>query len=190
VGDDYVKDIYTITGDDVKVSRYGDHPIVASLKANDLALQMIRPRPVLAATPKDSGPQGPKVTELAFSSQQSTLGIETNVPPRAYPLMAAVQQAQDGAAAGGVARIVVVGDSFCFGNYYIQGGANRDFAGFTVNWLVDRPGLLQGIGPRPMSEFRLMLTPRQRLDISWLLLGALPGGVLLLGGIIWMTRRK
>ena len=44
----------------------------------------------------------------------------------------------------------------------IDGGANRDFAGYAVNWLLDRPTLLKGIGPRPVAEFRLMMTRQQQ----------------------------
>ena len=69
-------------------------------------------------------------------------------------------------------------------------GANRDFLGYAVNWLLDRPALLQGIGPRPVAEFRLQMTPAQRRDVRWLLLGALPGVVLLFGGLVWLVRRK
>ena len=31
----------------------------------------------------------------------------------------------------------------------IDAAANRDFAGYAVNWLLDRTVLLEGIGPRP-----------------------------------------
>ena len=35
-----------------------------------------------------------------------------------------------------------------------------------------------------------MMTQTQRREVAWLLLGALPGAILLLGGIIWLVRRK
>ena len=41
-----------------------------------------------------------------------------------------------------------------------------------------------------MTEYRLLLTQTQRRAVSWLLLGALPGAVLLLGGLVWLVRRK
>jgi hypothetical protein len=70
------------------------------------------------------------------------------------------------------------------------GGANRDFLGYAVNWLLDRPSLLQGIGPRPVEAFRLTMTQNQRREVRWLLLGVLPCSVLLLGGLVWLVRRK
>ena len=83
-----------------------------------------------------------------------------------------------------------MGDSVFLGNYYIEGGGNRDFVSYAANWLLDRQQLLQGIGPRPVTEFRLMMTQAQRLQIRWLLLGALPGAVLAFGWLTWFVRRK
>ena len=66
----------------------------------------------------------------------------------------------------------------------------RDFVGYAVNWLLDRPTLLEGIGPRPVTEFRLIMTRTQQRNVRWLLLGALPGSILMLGGLAWLRRRK
>jgi hypothetical protein len=68
--------------------------------------------------------------------------------------------------------------------------ANRDFVGYAANWLLDRTVLLEGIGPRPVTEFRLTMTRAQLEKVRWLLLGALPGGVLILGWLVWLVRRK
>ena len=86
--------------------------------------------------------------------------------------------------------MIVVGDSFFLGNRQIESGANRDFAGYAANWLLDRTVLLEGIGPRPVTEFRLTMTRAQLKNVRWLLLGALPGGVLAFGWLVWLMRRK
>jgi hypothetical protein len=113
-------------------------------------------------------------------------------PPRSYPLMVAVEQkAVPGVAnTRGTTRMIVVGDSFFLGNRQIESGVNRDFAGYAANWLLDRTVLLDGIGPRPVTEFRLMMTHAQQTNVRWLLLGALPGGVLAFGWLVWLVRRK
>jgi hypothetical protein len=49
---------------------------------------------------------------------------------------------------------------------------------------------LEGIGPRPVTEFRLTMTQSQQKTVRWLLLGALPGGVLVFGWLVWLARRK
>jgi hypothetical protein len=92
--------------------------------------------------------------------------------------------------ARGTTRILVVGDSFFLGNRMIDSGANRDFLGYAANWLLDRTTLLKGIGPRPVTEFRLLMTRTQQREVRWLLLGALPGAVLLFGCLVWLVRRK
>ena len=90
----------------------------------------------------------------------------------------------------GNTRIIVVGDSIFLGNTLIESGGNRDFLTAAVNWLCDRPMLVAGIGPRPVTEFRLLISNQQQRQLNWLLLGALPGGVLIIGWFVWLVRRK
>ena len=90
----------------------------------------------------------------------------------------------------GNTRIVVTGDSLFLGNTYIEAGSNRDFLNAAINWLVERPQLVEGVGPRAITEFRLLLTEAQQHQLRWLLLGALPGSVLFLGWLVWLVRRK
>jgi ABC-type uncharacterized transport system involved in gliding motility auxiliary subunit len=92
--------------------------------------------------------------------------------------------------ARGSTRMIVVGDSLFLGNEPIKRFANADFAEYAVNWLLDRPQLTTGIGPSTFTEFRILLTAEQLKTIQWLLLVALPGGVLLFGGLVWLRRQK
>jgi ABC-type uncharacterized transport system involved in gliding motility auxiliary subunit len=191
VAADFVKDLKsTVTGDDVVVRRFSQHPVVNPL--TQLSLQMVRPRPVGRVEWQNPSANAPQVDEIAASSPDSVLEGDPAEPARSYPLMVAVEQKSVAGVANprGNTRIVVVGDSVFLGNYYIQGGANADFAGYAVNWLLDRTTLLKGIGPRPVTEFRLLMTRTQQREVRWLLLGALPGVVLLFGGLVWLARRK
>jgi ABC-2 type transport system permease protein len=191
VGDDVVQDPeHTVSGQDVVVLNFSQHPVVNPLTG--LALELILPRPVSRINWQNPPANAPEVDELAFSSANSVLMNERGLPPRGYPLMVAVEQngVKGVASASGGTRMVVVGDSLFLDNQPIVAGANRDFVSYAVNWLLDRPTLLKGIGPRPVVEFRLLLTREQQRNVRWLLLGALPGGVLLLGGLVWLRRRK
>jgi hypothetical protein len=191
VGLDVVQDPkHTYSGQDVIVYDFSQHPIANPL--TQLALQMILPRPVSRIDWQNPPADAPNVSELAFSGPGSTLMNERGLPPRSYPLMVAVEQneVKGLAATHGSCRMVVTGDSLFLDNQLINDGANRDFIGYAVNWLLDRPALLQGIGPRPVVEFRLIMTRQQQNNVRWLLLGALPGGVLALGGMVWLRRRK
>jgi hypothetical protein len=180
----------TTSGQDVIIYNFSSHPVVNPL--TQLALQLILPRPVSRVDWQNPPADAPKVDELAFSSPQSTLMGNSTAAPRSYPLMAAIEQkAVSGVATTrGTTRMIVVGDSFFLGNRQIESGANRDFVGYAANWLLDRTVLLEGIGPRPVTEFRLTMTRDQKKNICWLLLGALPGGVLAFGCLVWLARRK
>ncbi|MEI8291179.1 MAG: GldG family protein [Verrucomicrobiota bacterium] len=191
VAADFIKDrTHTITGDDLAVRKFSQHPVVNPL--TQLSLQMIRPRPVTKISLPSQPANRPQVEELAFSSESSTLASNPAERPQSYPLIAAAEQKP---VAGvirprGNTRILVAGDSVFLGNYYIEGGGNRDFVSYAANWLLDRPQLLEGIGPRPVTEFRLLLSRQQQQQLRWLLLGALPGGVLFFGWLVWLVRRK
>jgi hypothetical protein len=54
--------------------------------------------------------------------------------------------------------------------------------------LLDRQQSM-AIGPRAISEYRLNLTAPQLRLLNGVLLGALPGGVLILGFMVWARRR-
>ena len=178
------------SGEDVIIYNFSSHPVVNPLTGQ--ALELILPRPVGVADSQNQAADAPEVDALVYSSPQSTLVGDPAAPARAYPLMVAVEQkgVPGVASTRGNTRMVVVGDSFFLNNKYIGNIANRDFAGYAVNWLLDRTTLLKGIGPRPVTEYRLLLTQAQQTNVRWLLLGALPGAVLLFGGIVWFARRK
>jgi hypothetical protein len=188
---DIVHDVdNTVTGQDIAVRKFGDHPVVNSLA--QMTLQMVLPRPVEKIVYANPPANAPTVTELALTSPTATLLANPGAPPQRYPLIAAVEQKASAGAATprGTTRIIVAGDSYFLGNHYIEGGANRDFLNNAANWLLDRPQLVSGIGPRPVTEFRLLLTRQEKQHLRWLLIGALPGGVLLFGCLVWLVRRK
>ena len=187
---DVVKDPNTMTGQDIKVRTFSQHPVVNPL--TQLTLQMFLPRPIERVEWPNPPANAPQVEELAFSSEKATLTGDSAEPPRSYPLIAAVEQKPVAGVANprGNTRLLVAGDSIFLGNYCIEGGGNRDFVGYAVNWLLDRTTLLKGIGPRPVKEFRLLMTRTQQREVRWLLLGALPGAVLLFGCLVWLVRRK
>ena len=190
VGFDWIQDPKkTISGKDLVVSSFSQHPVVNPLIGS--GLYFILPRPIEAVKWKNPPPNAPQVDELAFTSPDSILASEPGDPPHAYSLMAAVEQKPMAGVANarGTTRILVVGDSFAFGNTSIKSLDNSDFVGYAANWLLERTTLLK-IGPRPITEYRLLMTQTQQREVRWLLLGALPGAVLLLGCLVWLVRRK
>jgi hypothetical protein len=90
----------------------------------------------------------------------------------------------------GSTRIVVVGDSVFLSNTGIRNAPNRDFAGYVLNWLLERTQLLEGLGPRRIVEYQIVMSQSQLQRVEWILLGGIPGAVLLLGGLVWVSRRR
>jgi hypothetical protein len=90
----------------------------------------------------------------------------------------------------GSTRMVVVGESVFLTNTGIRSAANRDFAGYALNWLLERTQLLEGLGPRSIVEYRIVMSQSQLQRVQWILLAAIPGGALLLGSLVWLRRRR
>jgi ABC-type uncharacterized transport system involved in gliding motility auxiliary subunit len=188
---DYVKDPQSSGSDQyVYVRNFNDKTFVAPLR--QLALEMVLPRPIMSMGTPAQGANAPVAEVLVASSDVSTLGFAPASGAQQYPLIVSVEQKPVAGVTNprGNTRIVVSGDSFFLDNQLIETGANRDFLNYAVNWLCDREEMLQGVGPRPVTEFRLTLSHKQHQQLRWLLLGALPGGVLVFGWLVWLIRRK
>jgi len=187
----YVKDPQNSIGDQVVVVR-AFNPKTFVNPLTQLALEMVLPRPITKVDWANPPANAPEVDELVLSSEVSTLASDPAATPRSYPLIAAVDQKPVAGLATplGTTRIVVAGDSLFLDNQIIEAAANRDFLNYAVNWLLDRQELLAGISPQPVTEFHLTLTQKKSQQLDWLLLGALPGGVLFLGWLVWLVRRK
>jgi len=191
VMDDTAQDAdHTITTHDVVVSTFNKHPVVDSL--SQLQLQLYSPRPIVVLRKSDQVANAPQADELFATSAAGTLLESHNEPPHNYPLACAIEQKPVAGVTNprGNTRIIVVGDDIFLGNYYIDSCGNRDFLNSAINWLCDRPLLVAGIEPRPVTDFHLQLTRQQQRELTWLILGALPGGVLFLGWLVWLVRRK
>jgi hypothetical protein len=175
-------------GQDIVVNDFNPkHSLVNPLL--DSSIHMIRPRAVQKLKSLPQTADAPKVEELAFSGPNATSGAS---PPQRYSLLAAVEK---GAIKGviterGSTRILVAGDSLFLTNTQIRSAANRDFAEYALNWLLERTQLLGGVGPRSIVEYRIVMSQTQLQRVEWILLGAIPGGVLLLGGLVWLRRRR
>jgi|ERR1051326_158823 hypothetical protein len=176
-------------GQDMYVTEFNQkNPIVNPLL--DSYLYLIQPR---AVGKKNSIPQtadAPHVEELAFTGPKTI--TRTSLTPQRYPLMVSVEK---GAIKGviterGSTRIVVAGDSVFLTNTGIRTAPNRDFAGYALNWLLERTQLLEGLGPRRIVEYQIVMSQSQLQRVEWILLGGIPGAVLLLGGLVWLTRRR
>lgn len=178
-------------------TNFTDHPTVSPLV--DVGLVLVLPLPVgrRPVIKPDAG--APAVKEIIFSSTNGVtsefhtgqLSPRQTDPHGAIPMAVAVEKGgiQGVRADRGATRLVVVGESMFLDNQLIETVANRDFAALAADWLLDRTQLLGGIGPRPIKEYRILMTKTQLRQVRWILLGGFPGGVLLLGLVVWWIRR-
>jgi ABC-2 type transport system permease protein len=173
----------------------GAHPITKPLFRS--SIEMIMPRSV-SARPGGVRADAPRATELISTGERGMAvhpeGNQTGSVERvgAIPIAVAVEKGgiQGVASDRGATRIVVLGSSMTFGNAVIQAGANADLANLAVNWLLSRDVRLTDIPPRAITEYRINVTKKQMATLRWIFLAAAPGGALLLGGIVWIRRRK
>ncbi len=157
------------------------------------SMEMVLPRPIeRIKAPSATSADEVQMTELAFSGTNSILADNPTGTPHPYPLMAAVEKsaAKGVATERGTTRMLIAGDSIFLNNQIIDVAANQDFADSAINWLLNRTELLAGIGSRPVREYRLLMSSKQVAEVKGILLGAIPGGILLFGGLVWLRRRK
>ncbi len=175
-----------------------EHPITKPLAAETLQVLLISPRAIGKAVDAPKSADAPKIDWLARTSKNAVAQYpsETSISREqkaSFPLMVAVEQGgiKGVNADRGTTRIVVIGDSLCFDNQLLDLAANHYFASSVINWLTARPTiLLENLGPRPVKQFQIMITPSQMKTVQWTLLAGFPAAVLMLGGLVWLRRRS
>ncbi|MEO5802743.1 MAG: Gldg family protein [Verrucomicrobiota bacterium] len=195
---------FSLDGNDLIPAQVnGTHPILKSIVAEGMRIYLISPRTVFfKPSTNTQTADAPHVEKLAATSTNAAglyKILNANGTPEAreqrgsFPVIVSVEHGsiKNVSTERGVTRILVLGDSQCFNNQNIDTEANHYFANAAINWLVDRPQmLLAGIGPRPIKEYKLMLTTDQSKKLRWILLAGMPGSVLLFGGLVWLRRRS
>jgi hypothetical protein len=174
---------------DLVVSAFSHHPIVNPLLG--YGLDLLPPRAIGKLSASAQAADAPRVEAIAASGEGSYLASDPT-HKQSFPLAVAVEKGaiQGKVTEHGTTRMVVIGDSIFLGNHQLDLLGNRDFAGFAVNWLLDRTELLGGPGARPITEYRLVMTNSQLQQAEWVLLAGMPGAVLALGGLVWLRRRR
>lgn len=196
VGDDIVMDpMQTLSGRELYLTSYADHPITRSLEG--LATVFYLPRSI---RPLDMGigSDKPAITELAFSSasgwaefspEDATPRFDPHVDvPGPVPVAVAIERGP----VPGVhiqilpTRLVVVGDSMFASNGGLM-GANADFFLHAVNWLLERDELL-AVAPARLDQLRLVATRHQLRRLFAVVVLGLPGLVAALGLVLAWRR--
>jgi hypothetical protein len=173
-------------GSDIVPSIYTRHSMINPLVGMNLGL--IQPRPLRAV--EDKRADAPKVEEVALTSDNAFVEGDPSHKPHRFGLIVTVEKGAIEGVTGGTTRIVVVGDSNFLSDAAIDAGVNADFVDCAVNWLLDRPELLKGVGAKNVTTYVLKMTNSEMQVAQVVLLGAMPGSVLALGLLVWFSRRK
>jgi hypothetical protein len=190
----------SVGGFAIAANAFGSHPVTSPLTRAGAKVVFQAPRVVVPIPANRLPADAPKTTALIMTGPEGRTFSDFDGREFSYvegkdrqgeiPMAVASEKGGvSGLSAGrGTARLIVVGDAAMWANAPLENYANRDFAALCVNWLLDRQQSM-AIGPRAISEYRLNLTASQLRLLNGVLLGALPGGVLILGFMVWARRR-
>jgi hypothetical protein len=188
------------SGKDVVLANFSGHALIKPFIKSQI--QLFLPRSIGRLSTIAAGADTPQVDVLAETSAAGRIVKDIRAGGAINPtpgdpigpvsLMVAVEKGgiRNVSTDRGTTRLVVIGDSYLFGNETIERGANHQFASHSVNWLLAQSELLADLAPRPIREFKLTMTVSQMSAAQWLLLAAFPGTVLALGGLVWLKRRR
>lgn len=189
----------TLTGRDLFLTEYGRHPITRGL--GHLSAVLFWPRSVepLEKEGEAGADDRPVVVSLAACSESGWAETDHDQNPMRYdperdrpgPVSVAVAVEKGPPPSIDVqirpTRLVIIGDSDFVANGMMT-GANSDLFMGALNWLLEREDLL-AIAAKPLEQARLIMTDDQLRGLFWLLVGALPGSLALLGALVWWRRR-
>jgi hypothetical protein len=196
----------TLTGRELVVAAYGEHPITRGLRGVTTVFYM--PRSVEPAEPSSDAstrPQAdrPRVTVLAANTKEgwAESDLDQN-PPRLdagvdRPGPNAVAVAVEKGAVSGIeaqirpTRMVAIGDSYFVSNAALGSGVggSRDLVLNALNWLVEREALMS-IGPKVPDAIRLEMSQRQLRMTYLVVVGAVPLVIVIVGVSVWIRRRR
>jgi hypothetical protein len=187
------------------VAGYGQHAITRAFK--NVTTMFYMPRPVYPVKPADLGnghqdEDRARVTVLAATGEEGWEERDLSQDPPRYdaetdrrgPVSVAVA-VEKGPVGVDVkiqsTRLVVIGDSYFVSNAALGSGVGGNTSLFlsALNWLVERESLLT-VAPRPPLELRLDMNQAQWTQAFLLMVGAVPGGIALLGFFVWLKRRR
>lgn len=192
----------TLTGrGDLYLAEFFPHPITTPLK--NITAVMYLPTsliPVPAGHNQSESADRPHVSVLAASSEagwaetdldsmQASFNPDEDV---AGPIPVAVAIEKGPVPGIDVSirptRIVVFGDADFVSNKGLISG-NADLFMSALNWLLDRQELM-AIAPKAVETTRLMITGSELNIITGLVILGLPALIALIGGLVWLRRRK
>ncbi len=193
----------TMTGRELLVTDYGDHPIVSRLAAARITTIFNSPRSVqplgAAGGPLPQAADKPRLTVLASCSEEGWAEMSPHQDPPQFdagvdqPGPVAVAMAVEKGATTSMAvemrpsRLVVLGDSSFVANGALQAGYSADLFLSAMDWLLERS---EGIfsAPKTPGRIQILMSRRQFRLVNGLIVIVLPGLVVAAG--LWVGWRR
>ena len=184
----------------VLIRNFGEHQITESLIENKTYLISGWLRPVYPVAPEPADERLsfiPLIATSADSWSESSYdlpGAPTYDPGTDFkgPVPVGVAAERKASSQLGIrvpgGRLVVFGSADLFSNQNIPSLGNYSLFFNTLNWMLDRDRML-AIPPRPVDTYQLAISQEQ-LDRIALLFLAVPGGLTLIGFVIYWIRRS
>lgn len=194
----------TLTGQELLVNRYGEHPITANMKNITTIFNLprsVEPLAVSNAATLAQTADKPRITVLASSTENGWAEMSANQNPPKFdpavdrqgpiPVALAVEKGPLRGMDVGIksTRIVIAGDSTMVSNGALLAGYPADFLINALNWLLERNASL-AIVPREPQVFQVLMNRRQLRLVYLVVVGLLPAAAGLVGLLVWLKRRR
>jgi ABC-type uncharacterized transport system involved in gliding motility auxiliary subunit len=195
----------TLTGRELLIASYGNHPITDRLASANIVTIFNGPRSVqpLAATnaPPAQSVDKPRLTALALSSQEGWAEMSPNQNPprldagvdRPGPISVAVAVEKGPPRGMDVeikpSRMVVAGDASFISNGALLAGYNTEFFMNAMNWLLERTDSLP-IPAKMPGRIHIVMNRQQFQMTFGVIVVAIPAFIAAVGLLVWLRRRR
>ncbi len=190
----------TVSGFDVLIPDYPDHPVTEHLDRMTSLFYWPRALPMLSSGDRDlDASDKPQARALVLSSDRAWAERDLDRQPYTFdkdidlqgplPLAVTIERGTGGPEALSLSlpRMAVFGDVDFISNNGLS-GANADLFLNTLNWVLDRDQLLD-IAARPFSSVRLMIDQQGMWRLFWIVVVGIPAVAALTGMGVWWRRR-
>jgi len=190
----------TLSGYDLLVADYGDHPITERMRDITTVLYWPRALPIrVSGATEHRAVDEPKATVLAQSSVNAWAEVDTGQSPYRFdperdikgpvPVAVAIERGGDAVVQQiKPTRVVVFGDVDFISNSGLSGG-NADLMMNALNWTLEREPLI-AVAARPVEEIKLMMSARQLQALFWTVAVVVPCLMATVGMLVWWRRRQ
>lgn len=195
----------TITGRELLVTRYGNHPVTARLALASVATIFNGPRSIQLLAASNASPvqsvDKPRWTVLASCSEEGWAEMSPNqYPPKLdpgvdrpgpIPVAVAVEKGPTFGMEVEIkpSRMVVIGDSSFVANGALLAGYNTDLFMNAMNWLLERTDSLPIASKKP-GRIHIVMNRKQFQIAHGIIEVAIPAAVALAGFLVWLRRRR